>query len=655
MSLYAQGLDLRILLDLHRQVPDKRVIDVGAEKGTFVEAFLRAGCPEVHALEPYPPHVGTLTTRFAGNAAVRILPAAAGASDGQAMLHIAQDRSGRDHDYYHSLVHFEGRGDIVWRRAIPIQCRSLGSLVEEGRLPPEVGILKIDTEGNDLAVLQGLGRLRAAVIMAEYWHDLPEVFGPCPYALSDIAEILGRRGYSHFGVITRHDEFESIQLNSTATRPGDWGNVVFVHDDAFPSAFKVLQDVAPVVHATLLDRAIDYRDQCRAHIRIIQDLQRQIEARWFGPVPGGAARSAEPPSMATLAIALAGYSESVAALRSEVSSKDATLPEVRKSLEACATELDTLIRRHGGRIGPVRRLLRSALQSRLLASRLGQLVHYPSRKLDIPPHYYSTGPPTPCPRISIVTATMNAEAVLERAIRSVIDQGYPELEYIVQDGASVDGTRAILERYRDQLAVVRSEPDRGQSDALNRGFASAGGEILAYLNSDDLLLPGALSCVARFFTDHPDVDVVYGHRILIDADDQEIGRWVLPPHDDAVLSWADYVPQETLFWRRRIWDRVGATLDESFQFAMDWDLLLRFRDAGARFARIPRFLGAFRVHADQKTSAQMASIGQKEMARLRERVHGHPVSPGTVRRHVLWYLVRHVLCQKLYRLGILRY
>ena len=94
--------------------------------------------------------------------------------------------------------------------------------------------------------------------------------------------------------------------------------------------------------------------------------------------------------------------------------------------------------------------------------------------------------------------------------------------------------------------------------------------MLAWLNGDDLLLPGAIEYVAHFFEQHPEVDVVYGHRIVIDADGREVGRSILPPHDDGVLSWADFVPQEALFWRRRIWERVGARIDESFQFAMDW-------------------------------------------------------------------------------------
>src|SRR5262249_39076636 len=154
----------------------------------------------------------------------------------------------------------------------------------------------------------------------------------------------------------------------------------------------------------------------------------------------------------------------------------------------------------------------------------------------------------------------------------------------------------------------------------------------------DLLLPSALAYVGAFFAQHPEVDALYGHRVLIDDDDQEIGRWVLPPHDDEVLSWADYVPQETLFWRRRVWERVNARFDDTFQFAMDWDLLVRLRDAGARLVRVPRFLGAFRVHAEQKSSAQIATIGEREMMRIRERIHGRAVSYEEISRHVRRYL-----------------
>lgn len=175
---------------------------------------------------------------------------------------------------------------------------------------------------------------------------------------------------------------------------------------------------------------------------------------------------------------------------------------------------------------------------------------------------------------------------------------------------------------------------------------------MAYLNADDMLLPGSLGCVARYFAAHPDVDVIYGHRLIVNRDDHEIGRWLLPPHSDHMLVWADYVPQETLFWRRRIWEQAGGKMDESFDYALDWDLLLRFRAAGAKIVRLPRFLGAFRLHDDQKTH-RLAMLGDKEMSVLRHRCHGRDVSQREVRSRIRGYVLRHALYQQFYRWGML--
>ncbi|GAC1313639.1 MAG: hypothetical protein NVSMB2_01850 [Chloroflexota bacterium] len=290
-----------------------------------------------------------------------------------------------------------------------------------------------------------------------------------------------------------------------------------------------------------------------------------------------------------------------------------------------------------------------------LAPRIGVLHHYDPRPLVIPASYDQTKPPVNAPVISLVTPTLNQGRFIERTLSSVLRQAYPRLEYIVQDGGSADETRLILNRYESVLARTASEPDTGLADALNRGFRHVSGDILAYLNSDDLLLPGALNYVAQFFTQNPDVDVVYGHRVLIDEYDAEIGRWVLPPHDDEILSWADYVPQETMFWRRSVWEKIGAEVDESFRFAVDWDLLLRFREVGATMRRLPRFLGAFRIHPHQKTSQDMVDIGAAEMDRLRQRVHGRHVTSTEIHRALQPYLRRHVVLHKLYRAGVVRY
>jgi glycosyltransferase involved in cell wall biosynthesis len=248
----------------------------------------------------------------------------------------------------------------------------------------------------------------------------------------------------------------------------------------------------------------------------------------------------------------------------------------------------------------------------------------------------------PAPRLTIVTPSFRQGTFLERTMHSVLAQNYPTLEYVVQDGGSDDETLEILHRYEGQLTRWASEPDEGQADAINRGFRETQGDIMAWLNSDDLLLPGALSYVSRYFVEHPDVDVVYGNRLMIDVSDGEIGAWILPGHDDFALTLADFVPQETLFWRRRIWDAVGGAVDPTFGYALDWDLLLRFRDAGAKMVHVPRFLGAFRVHDAQKTTAA-ESLGRIECDRLRERVHGRPLTLEEVSRHLKPYIQRHIL------------
>lgn len=290
-----------------------------------------------------------------------------------------------------------------------------------------------------------------------------------------------------------------------------------------------------------------------------------------------------------------------------------------------------------------------------LRRKIFRLRNHAPRPLSVPRHYGRPRILTSPPSISIVTPSFNQGHVLETTIRSVLDQGYPALEYIVQDGGSTDGSVDVLNRYGSQLTHWESAPDGGQSAAINLGMRRTTGEIMAYLNSDDLLLPGSLAYVAAYFQTHPDVDVVYGHRVLIDEDGREIGRWVLPRHDDRTIMFADFIPQETMFWRRRAWEAVGGSIDESFRFAMDWDLILRFRAAGLTFRRLPRFLGGFRVWNDQKSIAWWLPVGRRETERLRVRTLGAAPTRACVRRGVAGYMRRHWLLDKCYLAGLVRY
>ncbi|MBA2742294.1 MAG: glycosyltransferase [Actinobacteria bacterium] len=280
--------------------------------------------------------------------------------------------------------------------------------------------------------------------------------------------------------------------------------------------------------------------------------------------------------------------------------------------------------------------------------RIGRLRHYEPKPLRVPARYLRTRAPERAPTITIVTPSFQQGRFLERTIYSVVSQQYPDLEYVVQDGGSSDQTLDVLQRFEPLLTRWISEEDGGQGDAINRGFRETTGDIMAWLNSDDLLLPGSLACVARFFVEQPDVDVVYGHRLMIDENDAQIGSWILPRHDDVALTLADYIPQETLFWRRRVWEAVGSRVDPSFAYALDWDLLLRFRDVGAKMARIPRYLGAFRVHDEQKTTVSHM-VGSSECSRLRERVHGRDISVHEVYQRLKPYLLRHLLIDTCHR------
>lgn len=202
--------------------------------------------------------------------------------------------------------------------------------------------------------------------------------------------------------------------------------------------------------------------------------------------------------------------------------------------------------------------------------------------------------------ISLVTPSLNQGAFLAATIESVLSQRYPALSYSIRDGGSTDGTLAILESYRDRVPFV-SEKDRGQADAINRGLAEATGEILGYLNSDDVLLPGALDAVAAAFAD-PAVRLVYGRARYVDAAGLDLGPYLTAPPERL----SDFCPvaQPAAFWRRAVRDEVGP-FDETLHHAFDYDYWLRIaaRYGTAAILYLDAELAAARVHDDAKTVA----------------------------------------------------
>lgn len=259
--------------------------------------------------------------------------------------------------------------------------------------------------------------------------------------------------------------------------------------------------------------------------------------------------------------------------------------------------------------------------------------------------------PEQLPSIALVTPSYKQGRYLEATIRSVLAQEYPKLQYAVVDGASADESPEIIERYRSQLTFAVSERDEGHVDAIDKGFARISGEIMAYVNSDDLLEPGALNFVGDFFSRHPNVDVIYGHRLIIDEEGKEVGRWVSPRYNLSLLRIVDYVPQETLFWRRSIYEKVGG-LDRKWFFAMDWDLALRFASAGARIVRVPYFLGRFRVHSAQKSEVLVNTVARTDIDALRKRELGFSPDPQAIEACHTRLRRESLLCALLLRRGV---
>lgn len=254
------------------------------------------------------------------------------------------------------------------------------------------------------------------------------------------------------------------------------------------------------------------------------------------------------------------------------------------------------------------------------------------------------------PLISVVIPSFNQVQFIERTLLSLLNQNYPSLEIVVVDGGSSDGTTELLESYRDQLAYVFSGPDNGQSDALNHGFSKVSGEILCWLNSDDLQLPGSLHAVAEAFHAFPEASVVFGDWWSIDSQDR-----VTEVHYAFDFSLRHFIYEgftlnsQAMFWRRDVHRRFGE-FDVKLHRTMDYDLIVRLglNEGPHKFVRLEKALACFRRHPEQKTTNAGGDIVESEHRWIAEkngfsrkyRAAGRFLRLAYRARRAWWYLKR---------------
>jgi FkbM family methyltransferase len=275
-----QGAELSLIAALVPRLSERSAIDVGSERGA-VAAFLReAGLDPIWLIEPFLDSVARLRERFDGDPGVHVLDVAAGKRDGTAELHLARDGSGASLDAFHTL-HPESYGpDLAWGETVPVQVRSLDSLSAAGEVPGRVGVLKVDAEGSDADVLRGAAGITAEVVMVEFWGDLPETLGPCPFELGELRSLVEPLGPRRF-LFVRHGprHVEIGRWDTADPAEEEWGNLIFVADSLVESAEAALPALDRALRARSERITLEQERAARERLESIRRLSEEADKR----------------------------------------------------------------------------------------------------------------------------------------------------------------------------------------------------------------------------------------------------------------------------------------------------------------------------------------------------------------------------------------
>jgi FkbM family methyltransferase len=287
--MYGQEAEADLLARLLPHLRSSTVVDVGAEHGAFTAYMLQSGSEQVHAFEPAPDNAAVLRQRFADEPRVVVHECAVGEADGEGDLRLAVNAKGEPISFGHTLLEREDTEDIAWTTSITVPVRTLDSLITAGELPSLIGVLKIDTEGGDFAVANGMGALDCDVIMVEHWEDLPRSLGRCPWTSDEMTHLLGGRGFNHVALFAHHREFTAVQWDDPQIPAGRMGNLVFVHDRIMAAgAPQILVRVSAAVREIVTwgeaqadaarERLVSLGESSAAH-ELLTTQARQLEAQ----------------------------------------------------------------------------------------------------------------------------------------------------------------------------------------------------------------------------------------------------------------------------------------------------------------------------------------------------------------------------------------
>lgn len=259
------------------------------------------------------------------------------------------------------------------------------------------------------------------------------------------------------------------------------------------------------------------------------------------------------------------------------------------------------------------------------------------------------------PKISVITPSYNQAEFIERTILSIISQNYPNLEYIICDGGSTDNTIDIIKKYDKQINWWISEKDKGQTDAINKGMKKATGDIVCWINSDDVLLPGALYNVANYFNKHPECDFANGYTIEIDKEDRILKFSHIIMNKFFFKKGCYNISQQGMFWKRELFNKTGY-LDETFHAKMDVEWLIRVHEHNANIQLIKKHLGAIRIYGETKT-ALGGQIWSDDAQKIKERYNNQYLYNKKTIFFFLFALykmlngcyIKNIICNLLYR------